>query len=105
RRTDAEYASRQTTPALEDVSTSIFYDDYAQATRLPTSDQMTRRSYEHHLPPRELWPTIVRDTPELRYPPMLNLATALLDTHVEHGASKRTAIVGNDGRMTYGDLQ
>src|SRR5439155_22363272 len=66
---------------------------------------MTRRSYEHHLPPRELWPTIVRDTPELRYPPMLNLATALLDTHVEHGASKRTAIVGNDGRMTYGDLQ
>ncbi|PYR23971.1 MAG: 2-aminobenzoate-CoA ligase [Acidobacteria bacterium] len=66
---------------------------------------MTRRSYEHHLPPRELWPTIVRDTPELRYPPMLNLATALLDTHVEHGASKRTAIIGNDGRMTYGDLQ
>jgi 2-aminobenzoate-CoA ligase len=66
---------------------------------------MSRHPYDQHLPPPELWPTIVRDAPELQYPPTLNLATVLLDRHVEAGAAARIAIIAGDDRVTYGRLQ
>jgi 2-aminobenzoate-CoA ligase len=66
---------------------------------------MMHRPYRHHLPPQDLWPTILRSGPALQYPDRLNLATLLLDRHVESGAAERTAIFTGDGRVTYGDLQ
>ena len=66
---------------------------------------MIHRSYRHHLPPEDQWPTIVRDRPELEYPATLNLATLLLDDHVEHGSADRPAILAGDERVTYGELQ
>jgi 2-aminobenzoate-CoA ligase len=66
---------------------------------------MMHRPYRHHLPPQDLWPTILRSDPALEYPDRLNLASLLLDRHVESGAAGRTAILTGDGRVTYGDLQ
>ena len=66
---------------------------------------MTHRPYRHHLPPQDLWPAVVRSRPELDYPDTLNLASVLLDAHVESGAAERTAILAGGGRVTYGDLQ
>jgi 2-aminobenzoate-CoA ligase len=66
---------------------------------------MMHRPYHHHLPPQDLWPTILRSDPALEYPDRLNLASLLLDRHVESGAAGRTAILTGDGRVTYGDLQ
>jgi 2-aminobenzoate-CoA ligase len=60
---------------------------------------------DNHLPPRELWPTVVRDAPELQYPATLNLATLLLDDHVDRGHAGRPAILAGDERVTYGELQ
>ena len=66
---------------------------------------MIHSPFRHHLPSEDLWPTIIRDRPELEYPATLNLATVLLDDHVEHGNADRTAILAGDGRTTYGELQ
>jgi 2-aminobenzoate-CoA ligase len=66
---------------------------------------MMHRPYHHHLPPQDLWPTILRSGPAVEYPDRLNLASLLLDRHVESGAAERTAILTGDGRVTYGDLQ
>jgi 2-aminobenzoate-CoA ligase len=66
---------------------------------------MMHRPYHHHLPPQDLLPTILRSDPALEYPDRLNLASLLLDRHVESGAAGRTAILTGDGRVTYGDLQ
>ncbi len=66
---------------------------------------MIHLSYRDHLPPQDLWPTIVRDRPELQYPETLNLATLLLDDHVQRGNADRTAILTGNERVTYGELQ
>jgi 2-aminobenzoate-CoA ligase len=66
---------------------------------------MMHRPYRHHLPPQDLWPTVLRTPPELQYPEALNLAEQLLDRHIESGAAARTAILAGDHRMTYGELQ
>src|SRR5262245_55246900 len=58
-----------------------------------------------HLPPQELWPTIVRDRPELQYPPTLNLATLLLDDHVARSRAEHPAVLAGGERITYGALQ
>ena len=58
-----------------------------------------------HLPPQDLWPTILRTEPELQYPQRLNLATVLLDEHVETGAGARAAVLTATERVTYADLQ
>ena len=44
-----------------------------------------------HLPPRDSWPALIFETPELRYPPRLNCATELLDgmVAVASGRSSR----------------
>src|SRR5262245_37384911 len=56
------------------------------------------------LPPPDLWPTRLFSA-DVEYTGPVNLATVLLDRHVESGAAERTAIHGDDGRVTYGQLQ
>jgi len=62
-------------------------------------------THDNHLPPPELWPTIVRDSPELQYPATLNLARLLLDDHVARGHAERPAILDGNEPITYGELQ
>lgn len=58
-----------------------------------------------HLPPREQWPEMVFDLPELAMPDRINVATELLDRAVEHGWGDRTAILAPGGlRWTYREL-
>jgi 2-aminobenzoate-CoA ligase len=58
-----------------------------------------------NLPPRDAWPELVFELPELQYPPRLNCGVELLDRAVERGWGSRTAIVAMDGtRLTYAEL-
>ena len=58
-----------------------------------------------HLPPRDAWPALPFDRPELRYPGRLNCAAALLDGALANGWASRTAIVAPGGvRWTYAEL-
>ena len=58
-----------------------------------------------NLPPRDLWPELVFDLPQLRYPERLNCGTTLLDRAVERGWGARRAIVAPDGSTwTYAQL-
>jgi len=57
-----------------------------------------------NLPPREAWPELVFELPELRYPERLNCAVELLDRMVERGFGERIAIRAADGACTYAQL-
>src|SRR5262245_33412789 len=57
-----------------------------------------------HLPPQELWPTIVRDGVELQYPATLNLAVLLVDDHVAQEHAGRPAILAGGECVTYREL-
>ncbi|HEY5310519.1 MAG TPA: AMP-binding protein [Casimicrobiaceae bacterium] len=58
-----------------------------------------------HLPPREQWPDLVFDLPELQYPERLNCAEELLGRALERGWGGRTAILAPGGlRWTYAEL-
>jgi 2-aminobenzoate-CoA ligase len=58
-----------------------------------------------NLPPRDSWPELLFELPELQYPPRLNCGVELLDRAVERGWGGRTAIVAMDGtRLTYAEL-
>jgi 2-aminobenzoate-CoA ligase len=56
------------------------------------------------LPPRDQWPRLHFDLPELRYPERLNCATVLLDDAVAEGHGDRPAIVTDAGIVTYREL-
>ncbi|GHC55022.1 AMP-binding protein [Streptomyces flavofungini] len=59
-----------------------------------------------HLPPREQWPALVRDRPELHYPDRLNCGTELLDRSAERYGTERPAFRTADGAVwTYGQLR
>ncbi|MFG3505490.1 AMP-binding protein [Streptomyces sp. NPDC047821] len=59
-----------------------------------------------HLPPREQWPGLVFDLPELRYPDRLNCGTELLDRTVERFGADRPVFRDGAGRVwTYGELR
>ena len=62
-----------------------------------------------HLPPRNQWPDLVFDLPELHYPARMNAAVELLDNTVKAGHSKRPAIwmpvEGKPVFATYAQLQ
>ncbi len=45
-----------------------------------------------HLPPRDEWPALIFERPELQYPPRLNCAVELLDRMVASGHGERPAI-------------
>ena len=58
-----------------------------------------------HLPPREQWPDLIFELPELQYPERFNCAVELLDRNVVNGHGARVAIIGADGiEWTYGEL-
>ncbi|MFM9883395.1 MAG: AMP-binding protein [Burkholderiales bacterium] len=56
-----------------------------------------------NLPPRELWPELIFDVPEVRYPERMNCAVELLDRQVASGHGDRPAIwaPGPDGRPAF----
>ncbi|KUF16594.1 AMP-binding protein [Streptomyces silvensis] len=59
-----------------------------------------------HLPPREQWPVMVRDRPELHYPDRLNCGGELLDRSADRFGTDRPAFRAGDGGVwTYGGLQ
>jgi len=58
-----------------------------------------------NLPPRDAWPELVFDLPELHYPARINCGVELLDRAIDRGFGERTAIIGQDGtRLTYAAL-
>jgi 2-aminobenzoate-CoA ligase len=57
-----------------------------------------------NLPPREQWPTLLWDNPELRYPGQLNCAEELLDGNIKAGRGSSDAIITPNERITYGEL-
>jgi 2-aminobenzoate-CoA ligase len=57
-----------------------------------------------HLPPRELWPELIFELPELQYPERLNCAGALLDDAVAAGHGERVALRSHAGDWTYREL-
>jgi len=58
-----------------------------------------------HLPPRDQWPDLIFDFPELHYPEKMNCATRLLDRHIAEEDGNRRAIVWPGGEWTYEQLQ
>ena len=58
-----------------------------------------------NLPPPELWPELIFETPELQFGPRMNATAVLLDDAVTEGHGDRIAIIGNQVRWTYQDLQ
>jgi len=76
---------------------------------------MTRKSapYSAHrdtfahdrLPPRDQWPDLIFELPELQFPERLNCAGELLDRWVEGGQGDRLCLQGADVRWSYADLQ
>jgi 2-aminobenzoate-CoA ligase len=58
------------------------------------------------LPPRELWPERIYTLPEHQsYPQRLNSTEELVDRHVEAGRGDRVALLYEDQRITYRQLQ
>jgi 2-aminobenzoate-CoA ligase len=57
-----------------------------------------------NLPPRDLWPELRFDLPELRYPDRLNCAQALLDVTIARYGADRPALRTPGETWTYGDL-
>ncbi len=61
-----------------------------------------------HLPPREQWPELIFDRPELQYPERLNCAAELLDHWVARGHGDRPAlwspVEGKPQAVSYGEL-
>jgi 2-aminobenzoate-CoA ligase len=56
------------------------------------------------LPPKDQWPRLHFDLPELRYPERLNCATVLLDDAIAEGHGDRPAILADAGTITYREL-
>lgn len=54
-----------------------------------------------HLPPKESWPELLFDLPELDYPPQMNVAYELLDAHVDAGRGDRPVLHTDGGPWSY----
>ena len=57
------------------------------------------------LPPREQWPALIFELPELCYPDRFNCAAEFVDVHVARGQGAATALIGARERVTYAELQ
>ena len=71
----------------------------AGATEVPSAHR--DRFARDNLPPREAWPELVFELPELTYPARLNVARALLDSALIAGRGEHTAIVTDQGALSY----
>jgi 2-aminobenzoate-CoA ligase len=56
------------------------------------------------LPPKEQWPRLHFDLPELQYPARLNCATVLLDDAIAEGHGDRPALLTDAGPINYREL-
>jgi 2-aminobenzoate-CoA ligase len=56
------------------------------------------------LPPKEQWPRLHFDLPELRYPHRLNCATVLLDDAIAEGHGDSPALLTDAGAISYREL-
>lgn len=56
------------------------------------------------VPPAERWPEIVRDIAEVQYPARLNASVELLDRTIELVGRDKTAVIADDGTLSYGQL-
>jgi 2-aminobenzoate-CoA ligase len=57
-----------------------------------------------HLPPRDQWPELIFELPELHYPERLNCATVLLDDAIAEGCGDRVALRSATQTWTYREL-
>ena len=57
-----------------------------------------------HLPPRDLWPDLIFDRPEYRYPDRLNCVVELLDRWLDKDWRDRPCFITDGGTVSYGDL-
>jgi len=57
------------------------------------------------LPARDLWPDLLYDLPELRYPAQTNVVSEILDSHVRDGRGDRPCLVGDSFSWSYRELQ
>ena len=57
-----------------------------------------------HLPPREEWPELRLDLPELQYPERINVASVLVDEAIAQGHAEHVAVMGAETRWTYREL-
>jgi 2-aminobenzoate-CoA ligase len=75
-----------------------------------TVDSETRSAHidtfcQEHLPPRDSWPELVFELPELRYPARLNCAVELIDAVIaEHGADRPCLRSPGGESWTYGEV-
>lgn len=61
---------------------------------------------EEYFPPRELWPTRIYKLPEFQeYPEKLNSTEELIDKNVARGLGDKVAILFEDKKITYRQLQ
>ena len=56
------------------------------------------------LPPAELWPDLLLDRPEFRYPERLNCVSVLLDRWIAEGDGDRPCLISPTQAWTYGEL-
>lgn len=56
-----------------------------------------------NLPPREFWPQLHFDLPELKFPARYN-ASSLLDDAIANGFGSNTAVLSGSDTLSYGDL-
>jgi 2-aminobenzoate-CoA ligase len=72
------------------------------STRSAHVDTFTRDA----LPPRDLWPELRFDLPELQYPSLLNCAVELLDRTIDRlGADRPCLIDGTGTSWSYGEVR
>src|SRR5690242_1066184 len=57
-----------------------------------------------NLPPRDQWPELIFEIPEVQYPDRINCAVELLDMHVAEGRGHYPVIYNNNGMMTYAQM-
>lgn len=81
----------------------------ASSTAMAYTSHQDHFAFEH-LPPREQWPELIFELPELQFPERLNCAHELLDAWVERGQGDRLCVqgFGVDGqplRWSYAQLQ
>ncbi len=58
-----------------------------------------------HLPAPSLWPTLLLDGPDTRYPDRLNAVAALLDAKVAEGLGESPALRSDEGVYSYREVQ
>lgn len=57
-----------------------------------------------HLPPKNEWPELRFDLPELQYPDRINVANVFVDEAMAEGHAERMAVMGGETRWTYREL-